>query len=139
MSVMKTVSLKIKDLDAVEAAAARLGLVLRRGQTTFRQHSSHQDESCTHAISVCGKPDAYEIGLTDDGAGGFDLSYDAFNGGKGLMEIISAKGPSGHDAGLFEQAYAVELAKRDARRRGHRVTESTSADGRIVLSISVAG
>lgn len=37
----------------------------------------------------------------------------------------------------FLQSYAVEKAKREARLRGHAVTEQTLADGSIKLSIQV--
>jgi hypothetical protein len=37
------------------------------------------------------------------------------------------------------QAYAVERAQLEARRRGHTVTEQSLADGSIKLTIQVAG
>ena len=39
----------------------------------------------------------------------------------------------------FLQAYAVERAKIEARRRGHTITEQSLSDGSIKLSIQVAG
>lgn len=39
----------------------------------------------------------------------------------------------------FLQAYAVERAKLEARRRGHTVAEQTLSDGSIRLSIQVTG
>ena len=39
----------------------------------------------------------------------------------------------------FLQAYAVEKAKLEARRRGHSVSEQQLADGSIKLSIEVVG
>ncbi len=40
---------------------------------------------------------------------------------------------------LFLQAYAVERAKLEARKRGHTVTEQQFADGSVKLTIHVAG
>lgn len=39
----------------------------------------------------------------------------------------------------FLQAYAVEKAKIEARKRGHSVTEQQLADGSVKLTIQVAG
>ena len=39
----------------------------------------------------------------------------------------------------FLQAYAVEKAKLEARRRGHSVTEQTLEDGCVKVTISVGG
>jgi len=41
--------------------------------------------------------------------------------------------------GAFLQAYAVERAKAEARRKGHSSTEQTLADGSIKLTIRVEG
>lgn len=43
------------------------------------------------------------------------------------------------DLDLWGQAYAVEKAKIESRRRGHYVTEQTLADGSIKLTIQVNG
>ena len=39
----------------------------------------------------------------------------------------------------FLQTYAVEVARLEARKRGHTVTEQQLADGSIKLTIQVAG
>jgi hypothetical protein len=39
----------------------------------------------------------------------------------------------------FLQAYAVELVKLEARRKGHSVTETRLADGSITLVVGVQG
>jgi hypothetical protein len=39
----------------------------------------------------------------------------------------------------FLQAYAVEKAKIESRRRGHTCTEQTLADGSIKLTVNVGG
>jgi hypothetical protein len=40
---------------------------------------------------------------------------------------------------LFHQSYAIEVAKLQARRRGHSVTEQLLADGSIKLTVQVGG
>jgi len=39
----------------------------------------------------------------------------------------------------FLQAYAVERAKAEARRKGHQFTEAKLSDGSIKLTINVGG
>jgi hypothetical protein len=41
--------------------------------------------------------------------------------------------------GLFFQAYALEKAKIEARKRGYATTEQTLADGSIRLTVNVGG
>lgn len=139
MSVMKRVALAIKDLTCLEAAAARLGLELVRDKTTFKQHASHGDDSCSHALRVRDNPSAYEVGLMAEDDGSFSLAYDCWNGGSGLMAKISREGAKGTDAGLLEQAYAVEVVRKDAERRGESVCETVREDGTIELELTIAG
>ena len=39
----------------------------------------------------------------------------------------------------FLQAYAIERAKMEARRKGHAVTEQSLADGSVKLTVTVGG
>lgn len=55
------------------------------------------------------------------------LRYDNYNGHWGKQERL----------GQFLQAYAVEKAKLEARRRGNLVTEQQLVDGSIKLTIQV--
>ena len=57
------------------------------------------------------------------------LKYDNFDGRWGEQKHLDA----------FLQAYAVERAKIEARRKGHSVTEQPLADGSIKLTINVGG
>lgn len=43
------------------------------------------------------------------------------------------------DLGRFQQMYAVEKAKIEARKKGHTVTEQPLADGSIKVTIQVGG
>lgn len=57
------------------------------------------------------------------------VKYDNFEGRWGSQQALDR----------FLQAYAVERAKLEARRRGHTFVEQTLSDGSIRLSIQVAG
>ena len=55
-----------------------------------------------------------------------ELAYDNFNGHWGEQKELDG----------FLQAYAVEKAKIECRKRGHAASEPVEADGSIVLTIS---
>lgn len=59
----------------------------------------------------------------------------------GEVRFDNYSGQWGDEARLnsFLQAYAVEKARLEARRRGHTVTEQSLQDGSIKLSIHLAG
>ena len=59
----------------------------------------------------------------------------------GQLEFDNFRGHWGDPAKIdqFLQAYAVERAKAEARRRGHQVTEANLSDGFIKLTIQVNG
>ena len=57
------------------------------------------------------------------------LQYDNFQGRWGNQSCLDR----------FLQAYAVELARAAARKKGHVCTEHTLADGSIKLIIQIAG
>jgi hypothetical protein len=58
-----------------------------------------------------------------------EVKYDNYGGHWGDPKHLDA----------FMQAYAVEKAKIEARKRGHSVVERTLSDGSITLSINVGG
>lgn len=136
MSIIATVELEIKDLAAARRAATRLGLELREGQQTFRQHATHgSGQRCDHAIAVLGNPQAYEIGMIAKKGGTYELKYDHYSGGRGLMEKVSSG--SGRDIDKFRQAYAAEVAIAEVRRLGYRYRETTDASGVIQVEAYV--
>lgn len=94
--------LNVTDLDQLEAAVKRLGLVLKRGQKTYRWwgysvgdyklpegYTKDMLGKCDHAISVPGDSRAYEIGVIarKDGSG-YDLLWDFYAGGYGMAEKV---------------------------------------------------
>jgi len=57
------------------------------------------------------------------------LQYDNYNGHWGEQKELHR----------FLQAYAVEKAKIEARKKGHRVTETRLEDGSIKVTVKVGG
>lgn len=135
MSIIATVELEIKSIAAAKRAAARLGLEFREGQKTFRQHLSHSNSACDHAIAVVGNSTAYEIGVIAKSGGTYELKFDHYGGGRGLMAKVSSG--SGRDVDKFRQAYAAEVAIAEINRLGYRYRESVDAAGAIHLEAYV--
>ncbi len=126
MSHVSAIELEIKDLDALKAACERLGLKWLEGKTTYRWYGQWVGDyplpegfkvedlgKCSHAISVPGA--AYEIGVVNRN-GKTTLLWDFWSSG-GLEKVL------GKGGGKLKQAYAVEAAKRAAKKAGYRVQE----------------
>jgi len=64
----------------------------------------------------------------------FDLAS-----GEGKFDNYGGRWGGQKELDNFLQAYAVEKAKIEARKRGHSITEQQLADGSIKLTIQVAG
>ncbi len=147
MSHIVTVSVELRDLAAVKAACQRMGWQLVENQRTFRWYGRYVGDfpafekqlrslgiktedygKCTHAIKVPGCE--YEIGLVQKGSQFIPL-WDSWCTG-GLDKIATENGMGG-----FVQAYAIEKAKLEARRKGYQVTEHKLPNGSVRLSIAV--
>lgn len=142
MSHIATIQVEIRDLDCLRAAAKRLGLEWREGQQKYRWYGRSVGDyplptgfaaedlgKCQHAIGVPGKADAYEVGVVArrDGKPGYTLLWDFWSGGHGLQDAV------GQDGRKLIQAYAVEVARKQARLGGFVVSEQARADGSIKL------
>lgn len=145
MSHVAQIDIEIHDLNALQQVCGKLGLELVMGQQTYRWFGKHvgdyplpagftADElgKCEHAIRIPGKPDAYEIGVVKrrDGRPGYQLMWDFFAGGHGLME------KAGPECRTLKREYAVAVAFRHAMRSGFRVMEHRNADGSVRLQLS---
>ena len=151
----------VKSLDDLGAAVKRLGGTLKRGETKVRWYSSgFVDDSTTwkdffskeeadriaklsrtervkiinaemsradHVISFPGAH--YDVGVMRMQDSTFRLRWDQYAGGGGLHKFI------GHDGGLLGQAYAIEAAKRAARRKGFIIREEKQPNGHIKLKL----
>jgi len=120
LSHIVQIDTQVKDAAAVQAACRRLGLPAPV-QGSVRLFSG---EATGLAVQL---PDWQYPVVCDTTSG--QLQYDNFEGRWGDKKELDR----------FIQAYAVERAKQEARRRGHSTTEQTLADGSIKLTIQVAG
>ena len=120
MSHIVQIQTQVRDATAVVAACRRLGLAPPVQQTAKLFTSTETGLTVQlpgwHYPVVCD--------LTSG-----QLKFDNFNERWGSQEKLDT----------FLQAYAVERAKIEARKKGHTVSEQTLADGSIKLTIQVAG
>lgn len=145
MSHIATVEIEIRDLDALKAACARLGLEFRQGQQQYKWFgrsvgnyplpagfTAAELGSCEHAIGIPGNKRAYELGVVArrDGRPGYVLMWDFYMGGYGLEAVV------GKDCNALRQAYATEVAKRKAIQQGFRVQERKLSNGSVQLVCS---
>lgn len=120
MSHIVTVKTEVRDEAAVRAACRRLTLA-RPAQGEVKLFSG------TVSGLAVQLPD-WQYPICCELATG-QLRFDNFSGRWGDPKHLDR----------FLQAYAVEKARIEARKRGHTVTEQTLADGSIKLTIQVAG
>ncbi len=120
MSHIVTVQAEVRDAVAVTAACRRLGLpqpVLGTAQLFSGQATGWLVKLPGWLYpAVC---------CTETG----QLAFDNFGGQWGKEDELNR----------FVQAYAVEKAKIEARKKGYSVSEQPLADGSIRLSIQVGG
>lgn len=101
MSHVVSVKVVIRDLNALEMAAKRCGLELRRGQRSYKWFGqwvgdyplpqgfrSEQLGKCDHVLSLPNNPGAYEVGVVQNADGTFSLLFDFWSGGYGLEAAI---------------------------------------------------
>jgi hypothetical protein len=151
MSHVVSMTFPIDDLDCLDKACEKLGLELKRDQKTFKWYGRWVNDynagnaayrqgidtkdygKCAHAIGVKGNSKAYEIGLVPrtDGKPGYQMAYDFFSGGFGLMEKV------GKDASKLCQEYSVQQnLKRGSylQQQGFAMTQQTDSQGRVHLT-----
>lgn len=120
MSHIVEIQTQVRDPVAVAAACTRLGLP-QPVEETVRLFSG---EVSGLAVRLPG----WTYPVVCDTATG-QLRYDNFNGHWGDKVELDR----------LIQAYAVEKAKLEARRRGHSVVEQPLSDGSVKLVVSVGG
>jgi len=124
MSHISKIELEVKDLGVLSQACTRLGLQLIRNQETFKWYG--KDAQCEHAIKLPGA--SYEIGVLKK-SGRYELQCDFYD--RNIEKAIGRQG------GLLKQAYAIEKAKIEARRKGYSVLEKRTDTG-IRLHVRVS-
>ena len=146
MSHVAEISLEIRDLDALAAAAKELDLELIRDQKTYKWYGRSMGDyplpvgfkkedlgTCDHAIRIPGNDRAYEIGVCKrrDGKAGYVLQWDFFSGGYGMAEKVG-----GDKAQALVQGYATQVAIKTARAQGFRVIGQTrDAKGTVHVQV----
>lgn len=125
MSHITNIDLEIKDLNALQSACRRMGLTFNHGAGKVRFYKS-QSVDADHVINVPGC--SYDVGVVSNKTGGFSLVWDNYQTG-GLEAILGA------GAGKLKQAYGIEKAKIEARKKGYSVVEAKKSDGSITLTI----
>jgi len=117
MSHTVTIQTQIRDFQAIQAACQRLKL----SQPT--QGEVRLFDRVTSGIGVQLDGWRFPVCIESDG----NLLYDNFGGFWGVPEKLDE----------FQQAYAVEKAKLEARKQGYHCSESVQADGSIRLNVLV--
>lgn len=155
MSHVATISLQINDLDALAKAAETVGLRLVRNQKTYAWwgrsvgdyplpagFTAKELGHCDHALvqvdkdgeiipgkSGHGPESVWEIGVVSrrDGLPGFQLMWDFFAGGRGLVERVG-----GNKAERLIQEYAKEVLIKEAGKKGFRLVGDVKLiDGKL--------
>jgi len=120
LSHIVKIKTEVRDVSAVSAACRRLGLP----EPVHGTARLFEGEATGLLVKLPGW--LYPV-VCNLGTG--ELRYDNYGGSWGPQEHLDR----------FMQAYAVEKAKIEARRRGHSVVEQPLEDGSIKLSITVGG
>jgi hypothetical protein len=120
LSHIVEIKTEIRDEQAVRAACTRLQLAAPE-QKTVRLFSAT-------ATGLCVELPGWSYPVVANLQTG-QVQYDNYNGFWGEQKHLNS----------FLQAYAVEKAKIEARRKGHSVTEARLQDGSIRVTVRVGG
>ena len=121
MSQIVSIKTEVKDAEAVKSACKRLNLE----EPFFTKAKFYMGEEVTGlAIRL---PGYFYLTLADLTTG--QLYYDNYEGAWGDQKHVDS----------FLQAYAVEKAAIEAKKRGHTVFEQPLPNGSIKLTIQVGG
>ncbi len=120
VSHIVTINTEVRDAAAVRAACQRLGLA-EPVHDTVKLFSS---EATGLAVQL---PDWQYPVVCDTQTG--EVKFDNFEGRWGDQKHLDS----------FMQAYAVEKAKLEARKKGHTVAEQQLSDGSVKLTVQLNG
>ena len=120
MSHIVEIKTEVRDEQAVKAACARLNLAPPEHKTTRLFNAT--------ATGLCVQLPGWNYPVVANLESG-QVSYDNYQGHWGRQEELNK----------FLQAYAVEKAKIEARKKGHMCSETRLEDGSIRVTIRVGG
>jgi len=120
LSHIVEIKTEIKDEQAIRAACVRLQL------------ASPEHKTCrlfsTTATGLCVQLPGWRYPVVCETQSG-TVKFDNYGGAWGQQEELNK----------FLQGYAVEKAKLEARKKGHRISESKLEDGSIRVTVHVGG
>lgn len=122
MSHFTTIKTEIKDIEALRAAVAELGLALE-ANTTARGYAGNTLNG-DYVVRLKGP---YDVAVTKQPSGSHGLTCDWWDGHV-AREV-------GENYGKLLQLYGVHKAMREARRKGHLVQRRGLPNGSIKLVI----
>ena len=120
MSHIVEIKTQVKDAAAVRAGCNRL----RLPPPVHGTHRLFSGETIGLGVQL---PDWKYLVVCDLPTG--ELKYDNFDGRWGAPQHLDS----------FLQAYTIEMASIEARRKGHSVSETQLSDGSVKLTINVGG
>ena len=120
MSHVVEIQTEVRDEAAVRAACQRL----RLPQPAHGTHRLFSGEVAGLGVQL---PDWKYLAVCQLDTG--EIRYDNYGGRWGEQQHLDR----------FLQAYAIERAKAEARRKGHLCTEQPLADGSVKLTVNVGG
>jgi hypothetical protein len=120
LSHVVEIKTEIRDEQAIRAACVRL-------QLASPEHKTVRLFNAT-ATGLCVQLPAWNYPLVCNLQTG-QVQYDNYQGHWGRQEELNK----------FLQAYAVEKARIEARKKGHRVSEAKLEDGSIRVTVHVGG
>lgn len=128
MSHIAKLKLTIKNLTALELAAAELGCELVLG---LKQHKYYRGQTakCDHVIRVKGaSAQTYEIGVIENEDGTYSLNADFYQGGHGLVDRV------GYNAEKLNNEYAVQVAMAHLSEEGYRPYRWVNEHNQVVIT-----
>lgn len=141
MSHVVNMNARFRSLDCLERAAAECGMELVK-QSAYRWYGRYMQDSplpegfsaeelgkCEYALRVAGNTSAYEVGVVKSKThpGEWELLFDSWHGGMGLMEKIGEGGKK------LKQSYTLNVGERHARKQGFRPMRVPQANGHVIL------
>jgi hypothetical protein len=149
-----TADQQITNIDALEAAAVRCGMELRRGKTRFTNWATDHGRlvgdypppqgytsgdmakgDCLHAIGIPGGTKQnlshYEIGVVESKKfpGTYSLMYDFFGG---AIDKLAGKGLEN-----LHMMYHAEAARAEAKKQGYHYKEVKLDDGTLQIEMDM--
>jgi hypothetical protein len=130
MSHQVTISLEIRDIEAVKAVCREKGWAFLEGQRQYND-PFNTNVPCDHAIRLVGNNYGSmwkdtELGLIRNPNGGYRLACDA---------MLLRKDRLGENGSHFMQLYGVHKATLEAKRLGYQVQRQTLKNGNIQLAV----